>query len=131
MKNKSVPFSSVQTYLFQQQAIEQLLRWIVNAANTQARLYAAQRQFEEAVTRMKTGKAKPVRAMQAYCANLTRMDDFMAEKVDALQSGTDDMRARYLEHVKLLGAHLEGVCKLDGNDPVFGGMIQAPIIPNY
>jgi hypothetical protein len=123
VKTEEEPFTEVQANLFQQQAIEQLLRWIVNAANTQVRLYAAQRQFEEAVTRMKTGKAKPVKAVQAYCANLKRMDDFMDVPVmrhDARDS--DDMRARYKEHVKLLGAHLDGVCSLDGNDPVFGGM---------
>lgn len=123
VKTEEEPFSEVRANLFQQQAIEQLLRWIVNAATNPVRLVAAQRQFEEAVTRMKTGKAKPAKGVQAYCANLKRMNDFMAVPVmrhDARDS--DDMRARYKEHVKLLGAHLEGVCSLDGIDPVFGGM---------
>jgi hypothetical protein len=123
VKTEEEPFTEAQAYLFQQQAIEQLLRWIVNAARQHNTLAAAQRQFEEAVTRMKTGKAKPVKGGQAYCANLKRMDDFMAVPVmrhDVRDS--DRMRVRYQEHAKLLGAHLEGVCNPSGNDPVFGGM---------
>lgn len=116
------PFDATQANLLQQQAIEQLLRWVVNAATNSIRLAAARRQFEEAVTRMKTGKAKPAKGVQAYCENLKRMDDFMAVRVEGLRGANNLMRARYKEHVKLLGAHLEGVCSLDGNDPVFGGM---------
>lgn len=127
VKTEEEPFSEVRANLFQQQAIEQLLRWIVNAAQQYNTLAAAQRQFEEAVTRMKTGKAKPANGVQAYCENLKRMDDFMDVAVESLVRGTDAMRTRYKEHVKLLGAQLAGVCTLDGNDPVFGGMIY----PSY
>ncbi len=104
-------FDATQAYLFQQQAIEQLLRWVVGSAQKRNTLAAAQRQFEEAVTRMKTGKAKPANAGQAYCDNFYRMKIFMDEPVATLVRGTDAMRARYREHVELLGAPMAGSCK--------------------
>lgn len=122
------PFTEVQAYLFQQQAIEQLLRWIVSAAQRHNTLAAAQRQFEEAVTRMKTGKAKPANAGQVYCENLDRMNDFMAEQVEGLQRGTDDMRRRYREHVELLGAPMAGSCKPWSNS-LHKGLRYVPSTP--
>jgi len=104
-------FDATQAYLFQQQAIEKLLGWIVSAAQQHNTLAAAQRQFEEALTRMKTGKAKPANAGQVYCENLGRMKDFMDERVESWREANNQMRARYKEHVKLLGAPMEGSCK--------------------
>ena len=96
----------------QQQAIEQLLRWVASAAQKRNTLTAAQRQFEEAVTRMKTGKAKPTNAGQVYCENLGRMNDFMDVPVMRHdERNSDRMRARYKEHIELLGAPMAGSCK--------------------
>lgn len=111
VKTEEEPFTEDQAYLFQQQAIEQLLRWIVSTAQQHNTLAAAQRQFEEAVTRMKTGKAKPANPGQAYCDNLYRMKSFMDVPVATLVRGTDAMRARYREHARLLGAPMAGSCK--------------------
>ena len=105
-------FTEVQAYLMQQQAIEQLLRWVASAAQKRNTLAAAQRQFEEAVTRMKTGKAKPANAGQVYCENLGRMNDFMDVPVMRHdERNSDRMRARYKEHIELLGAPMAGSCK--------------------
>nr|WP_298144761.1 hypothetical protein [uncultured Pseudomonas sp.] len=111
MQTQEEPFTEVQAYLMQQQAIEQLLSWVASAAQKSNTLTAAQRQFEKAVTRMKTGKAKPANAGQAYCDNLYRMESFMAERVESLVRGTDAMRTRYKEHIELLGAPMAGSCK--------------------
>ena len=111
LKTDEEPFTEDQAYLFQQQAIEQLLRWIVSAAQQRNTLAAAQRQFEEAVTRMKTGKAKPANAGQVYCENLGRMNDFMAGQVATLKRGAGGVGASYEEHVRLLGAPMAGSCK--------------------
>ena len=128
VETQEEPFSEIQAHLFQQQAIEQLLHWIVRAAQRHNTLAAAQRQFEEAVTRMQTGKAKPANAGQVYCDNLDRMNEFMAEQVEGLQGGTDDMRKSYLEHIELLGAPMAGSCKPWSNS-LHKGLHYVPSTP--
>ena len=53
----------------------------------------------------------PADAGQVYCEKRLELDNFMAEAVFALQRINNSMRAKYLEHVKLLGADLDGFCR--------------------
>lgn len=107
-------FTKDESHLFQQQAIEQLLGWIVNNAGANpAKILNAQKQFDQACSRMNKFGSHD-REGQVYCTNRHRMDRFMKEVPNAEGANLPAniaVRSRYLEHVKLLGAIRDGHCK--------------------
>lgn len=114
LEEKKVPKSAVESRLYQQQAIERILGWIVTKARQQGTLAAAQRQFEEACTRMNRFGTKPSTAGQTYCENRLALDNFMAVgvmRVGAEGDRNDEMRARYLIHSAVLGARADQFCQ--------------------
>jgi hypothetical protein len=98
-------------HLLQQQAIERILGWIVRQAQASGTLAAAQRQFEEACTRMNRFGTKTPAAGQAYCENRLALDNLMAVRVEGLLKANNDMRERYQSHVSTLGAGLDNFCR--------------------
>lgn len=107
-------FTKDESHLFQQQAIEQVLRWIVNNAGANpAKILNAQKQFDQAFSRMnKFGSYD--HEPQVYCTNRHRMDRFMKEVPgsDKISLPEDiSMRNKYRGHVKLLGALRDSHCK--------------------
>ncbi|MGP0172102.1 LysM peptidoglycan-binding domain-containing protein [Pseudomonas sp. NCHU5208] len=103
-------FTAVQAHLFQQQAIERVLGWILRGAQSNGTLADAQRQFEDACISMNRFGTKSATPGQTYCDNRVRLDHFMAERVEALVKTNNDMRARYQHHVAALGAQQDGYC---------------------
>ncbi|MDP9709127.1 UNVERIFIED_ORG: hypothetical protein J2X80_001200 [Pseudomonas fluorescens] len=105
-------FSKDECHLLQQQAVERILGLIVKQAKTQGTITLAQAQFEEACMSMnRFGTKSEKNAEQTYCENRLRMDNFMSEAAQRLHDSlSDEMRARYKSHVKLLGARLDGSC---------------------
>jgi murein DD-endopeptidase MepM/ murein hydrolase activator NlpD len=111
---KKVTKPAAESHLYQQQAIERILGWIVARARQQGTLVAAQRQFEEACTRMNRFGTKPPTAGQAYCENRLALDNFMdvgVMRVGADGDRNDEMRSRYLVHAAALGAQADQFCR--------------------
>jgi hypothetical protein len=104
-------YNAIQAYLLQQQAIERILGWILRHARQQGSLASAQQQFTDACMRMNRFGTLPANAGQVYCEMRLELDNFMKEAVMALQGVNNSMRAKYLEHVKLLGADMDGSCQ--------------------
>jgi hypothetical protein len=72
----------------------------------------AQSQFEEVCMSMNRFGVKPENERQFYCENRLALDDFMSDAVLSLVNPENDkMRARYTEHVKLLGANSDNNCQ--------------------
>ncbi|VXB06127.1 conserved hypothetical protein [Pseudomonas sp. 8AS] len=108
-------YSEVECWLLQQQAIERILGWIVQNAQRNSTIHAAQRQFEETCTRMNRFGSKPPKPGQAYCENRMRMDHFMEVKVMSIgqdANRNERMRASYREHVSALGQLKDGFCQV-------------------
>jgi len=108
------PYSEPACHLLQQGAIERILGWLVRNAQQTGTLDNAQRQFDEACSRMNRFGTKEPQPGQAYCTNRMRMDRFMAEGVMRIgPQGPmgDDLRARYKEHVKTLGQLRDSYCQ--------------------
>lgn len=100
--------------LLQQKAIEQVLRWIVSAAQHGNSLAKAQRQFVEACSRMNRFGTREKKPGQSYCENRLRMDNFMAELAVAIGEGKfegEKIRRSYVNIVKLLSATQDGYCR--------------------
>lgn len=110
VREQAEQFTAVQAHLFQQQAIERILGWIVASAQQQGTLADAQRQFEDACMSMNRFGTRSATPGQTYCDNRVRLDHFMTERVQALVKSNDDMRTRYKNHVAALGAQLDGYC---------------------
>lgn len=105
-------YTKTQCHLLQQQAIERILGWIVRQAQRTGTLPAAQRQFEEACTRMNRFGTKTPAAGQAYCESRLELDNFMAVSVLRLEDQrSDQMRSLYVSHVTTLGALQDGFCR--------------------
>ncbi|WP_237046013.1 LysM peptidoglycan-binding domain-containing protein [Aquipseudomonas alcaligenes] len=107
-------YSKTECWHLQQQAIERILGWIVRNAQNNGTLPNAQRQFEEACTRMNRFGSKPPKPGQAYCENRMNMDHFMAAKVMNIgqdANRNERMRARYLTHASALGQLKDGFCQ--------------------
>ncbi|MEW6463031.1 MAG: hypothetical protein AB1459_18070 [Pseudomonadota bacterium] len=123
------PYSEPACHLLQQRAIERILGWLVRNAQQTGTLNHAQRQFDEACSRMNRFGTKEPQPGQAYCTNRMRMDRFMAEGVMRIGLQTqigDKVRADYLEHVEILGQLRDGYCLRSdyyGNTFVPGGRV--------
>jgi hypothetical protein len=106
--------------LYQQQALERILGWIVDHAGTNPeRIAAAQRQFDSACSRMNQFGSYEHQG-QVYCDNRDQMDKFMKSVpgVDGADSRDNtNMRSQYFSHVKLLGVIRDGYC-MPSNFPV-------------
>ncbi|AMT89236.1 MULTISPECIES: hypothetical protein [Pseudomonas] len=109
---KERKYDSDQAHLVQQQAIERILGWIVKSATKQNSIEQAQYQFEQICMCMNKFGMKPANADEKYCENRLALDNFMTEAVLRLTvpSG-EEMRTRYKDHVKLLGAKRDGSCQ--------------------
>lgn len=106
-------YTQTESHLLQQQAIELILRWILNNAQQAGTLPEAQRQFEEACTRMNRFGTRDSNPGQSYCENRFRMDKFMAERVMNIGMGGDTnnrMRQRYRTTVSILGQLKDSQC---------------------
>lgn len=110
-------FEEDDAHQIQQRAIEQCLRWISTKSN-------AAQQFEESIIRMNRDGIRPAQAGSAYCKNKLKLDSFMAERVNALDTISNNTRLRYREHVAKLGARLNGYCDYN---PIYKGPAFAPI----
>lgn len=113
-ESRTQDYSEVQCHLFQQQAIERVLGWITRQAQVTGKLAEAQRQFEEACTRMNRFGSKPADASQIYCENRLALDNFMAVAVVNIGSQAtqnNEMRNRYKVHTMTLGALKDGFCQ--------------------
>ena len=105
-----------QSHLFQQQAIERILDWIVTNAQYTNRIRQAQKQFDEACSRMDRFGALAEKPGQAYCENRRKMDRFMAvvpNTPDANNDFNNSMRESYKKHEEVLGALRDGYCRVD------------------
>ncbi|WP_448680968.1 hypothetical protein [Pseudomonas nicosulfuronedens] len=109
----SQKISPERSHLYQQQAIERILGWILaNANNDSAQLLLAQKQFDEACSRMNKFGSLERQQNQDYCINRMLMDRFMAVSVkDVDDPRANDMRLQYFEHVRVLGVLRDGFCK--------------------
>jgi hypothetical protein len=100
--------------LYQQQALERILGWIVDHAGTNPeRIAAAQRQFDSACSRMNKFGSYEYQG-QVYCDNRDQMDKFMKEVPNcdnASAPRNTAMRDRYKSHAKLLGALRDNDCR--------------------
>lgn len=106
--------SAAESHLYQQRAIEIILRWIIENAFAEDSLTDAQKQFEQACVRMTRFGAKPKYAGNAYCENRLRMDSFMATQVIS-EGGAGGAgyraRERYRSHTAFLGELSDGFCR--------------------
>ncbi|WP_447749386.1 hypothetical protein [Pseudomonas nicosulfuronedens] len=100
--------------LYQQQALERILGWIVEHAGANPeKISDAQRQFDSACSRMNKFGSYEYKG-QVYCDNRDQMDKFMKSTPDVAGGNSPantEMRAKYLEHVKILGALRDDYCK--------------------
>lgn len=67
---------------------------------------------------------RPAQAGSAYCKNKLKLDSFMAERVNALDTISNNTRLRYREHAAKLGARLNGYCDYN---TIYKGPAFAPI----
>ena len=104
-------------HLLQQQAIELCLSWILGRSD-------ATLQFEEAIICMNRDGIRPAQAGLTYCKNKLHLDLFIAEKVKVLHEESEEMRARYSDHVSKLGHRLNAHCDYQA---VYEGPAFAPI----
>ncbi|MGL4316369.1 MAG: hypothetical protein ACRCTL_07120, partial [Pseudomonas sp.] len=113
-KEIEASYDKAQCWLLQQQAIERVLGWIVRNAQSNGTLPNAQRQFDEACTRMNRFGSKPPKQGKTYCENRMHMDRFMDSKVmNVGREGAENerMRTKYLKHVSILGQLRDGFCQ--------------------
>ncbi|WP_462382639.1 LysM peptidoglycan-binding domain-containing protein [Pseudomonas sp. Marseille-QA0892] len=113
-KQGVVEKSAAESRIYQQQAIELILAWLVENAFAQGSLADAQKQFEEACTRMTRFGTKPCDAGSVYCENRLRMDNFMEVQVvlEGSSGGAESrMRERYRSHVATLGEMSDKFCR--------------------
>ncbi|MGN7738437.1 hypothetical protein ACTJKT_00365 [Pseudomonas sp. 22526] len=105
-------YSKDECHFLQQQAIEQILGWILVEAKQKNTINLVQTQFEESCMSMNESGVKPIEgAEQAYCEKRLRMDNFMSEAVQRLTDPkSDQVRSLYRTHIKTLGARLDGTC---------------------
>lgn len=113
-EKRTTAYSKEQSHLFQQQATEQVLGWIVNnaGANPEA-LLNAQKQFDQACSRMNKFGSYDHQG-QVYCTNRHRMDRFMKEVPGGDYADLPEnisMRKKYFDHIKILGSLRDDYCK--------------------
>lgn len=112
LDKKERKYTTDEAYLLQQRAVECILGWIINNAEKQNSIEKAQIQFEEICMCMNKFGIKPANADQKYCESRLALDNFMSEPVLRLKSVSgEEMRARYKNHVKLLGTNRDSYCQ--------------------
>ncbi|WAJ37099.1 hypothetical protein OU800_21225 [Pseudomonas sp. GOM7] len=109
------PYTHSGCWLVQQRAIERVLGWVVQHAQSTNSLADARIQFYQACIRMNAfGEPEP-KAGQAYCSNRLAIDEFMREGVERVgREGSDNdlMRARYKKHMNILDQNFEKICRV-------------------
>lgn len=108
----------------QQQAIEKILSWIRYSSEQAGNIAAAQRQFEEACTRMNKFGKKPPNPGQAYCENRMKLDSFMSTTSSKSTIAIKKTLARYNEHTAVLGKLKDQYCQKTGS--YTSGFIRIP-----
>ncbi|VVO54750.1 hypothetical protein [Pseudomonas fluorescens] len=112
LDKKERKYTEDEAYLLQQRAVECVLGWIISHAEKQNSIEKAQIQFEDICMCMNKFGIKPANADQKYCESRLALDNFMNEPVLRLKSVSgEEMRARYKNHVKLLGANRDSYCQ--------------------
>ncbi|PAU85951.1 hypothetical protein CK507_17510 [Pseudomonas sp. WN033] len=98
-------FTSEQSNLWQQEAIEKILRWILEAAQgAPENMENARHQFGQACLRMNQYGVEEENLAQAYRRNRRRLDAFMAKPVMSDDMDNNFMRAEYRSHIQQLAA---------------------------
>ena len=91
--------------LFQQEAIEQILRWIVaEAKKSPDGMENARHQFGQACLRMNQFGVDELNSTQAYRQNRRKLDAFMATPVMSGDVKNNFMREEYIKHVQQLAS---------------------------
>jgi hypothetical protein len=110
-------FDSTQAIMYQQQAIGFCIEWIAQSPTKQPFNAVipneAQRQFEEAVSRMNRHGLTSEEPKLDFCKNLYRLNKFMEEqtgKLGAERTTIDLRRAEYKKNVANLGQHINHLC---------------------
>lgn len=102
--------TSEQSNLWQQQAIEQLLRWILEAGQgSPADMDSARQQFGQACLRMNQYGIEEENAAQVYRRNRRRLDSFMATPVFSNVLTNNVMREDYIKHVQRLATEYDAL----------------------
>ena len=84
-------------------------------------LINAQRQYEEALTRMNPSGLKPTEnSGQAFCEGLLRLQEFMSKRIGGLDQHSNMTRTRFSEHVTQLGLHLNHQCEVKRRSSYYG-----------
>ncbi|WP_022962849.1 LysM peptidoglycan-binding domain-containing protein [Halopseudomonas pelagia] len=110
ISEKGESVNSEQSNLWQQEAIERILRWIVSAARQSPEgLENARHQFGRACLHMNQYGVAEANPTQAYRRNSRRLDAFMATLVRSNVQRNNLMRLRYEDHVKQLGAEYDAM----------------------
>lgn len=117
--------------LTQQQAITRILGWIrFNAERTEI-VPAAQRQFEEACTRMNRLGTKGSSPGQSYCENRMRLDAIMNSTPQKAENEPASQRAlrEYNSHISVLGALSDQHCARTSS--IQTGFVRIPEYATY
>lgn len=113
-----------QVHLLQQQAIECCMGWMRASARggfSAQMPNNAQRQYEEALTRMNPSGLKPTEnSGQAFCEGLLRLREFMSKRIGGLDQDSDMTRTRFSEHITQLGLHLNHQCEVKHRSSYYG-----------
>ena len=81
----------------------------------------AQRQYEEALSRMNSSGLKPAdNPGQAFCEGLLKLRVFMDKRVGAYVPQHDTTRRPFVEHVTQLGKHLNNHCEVRHRNSYYG-----------
>lgn len=110
-------FDSTQAIVYQQQAIGFCIEWIAQSPVKQAfnktQPNEAQRQFEEAVSRMNPHGVTSEEPKLDFCKNLYRLNKFMEEqtgKLGAERTAIEFRRSEYRNNISILGQHINHLC---------------------
>ncbi|SEK81149.1 LysM domain-containing protein [Pseudomonas sp. NFIX51] len=110
---KTRTYTKELSHATQQKAVERILSWIVKNSKKNGKIALAQKQFEDACRCMNKFGTMPKDIGQKYCENRHKLDVFMSDPVLRMSDRSTDLsRERYKEAVSLLGARLNGSCKV-------------------
>lgn len=112
LKEKKTSYKKSEAHLVQQQAIERILNWIVSNSNKQGTTKLVQRQFEESCMRMNKFGARNSDPGKSYCQARQQLDMFMTKNPLNRNERSQEIIELYLAHTKILGANLDGYCKI-------------------
>jgi hypothetical protein len=107
----STTFSTSDAHVLQQKAIDRVINWPAQNANTNSTLALAQQQFQNACIRMNKFGSTPADLGTAYCQNRHSLDEFMSDTVLSLSDNSGSVaRNNYKTNAAVLGKQLDGYC---------------------